>query len=51
MMNYRIVSLLTAFSKELENVTYKSFSYYLQSNNIPVPEQFDFRGISTANTL
>jgi hypothetical protein len=52
MMNYRTVSLLTAFSKELENVTCKSFSCYLQDNNILLPEQFGFRkGTSAANTL
>jgi hypothetical protein len=47
---YRPISLLTNFPKVLEKVMHSRLSYYLQTNNILVPEQFGFRkGISTEN--
>jgi hypothetical protein len=50
MSNYRQISLLTTFSKILENVMYNRISHYLQTNNILAREQFGFRkGISTEN--
>jgi hypothetical protein len=43
--NYRLISLMTAFSKVFLKV-----SHYLQNSIILVPEQFGFRkGISTEN--
>jgi hypothetical protein len=50
MPNYRPMSLLTTFSKVIENVMYSRMSHYLKANNIQVPEQFGFRkGVSTEN--
>jgi hypothetical protein len=40
--NYRPISLLTSFSKLLENVSIQ-FLEYLNSNNIVVEEEFRFR--------
>jgi hypothetical protein len=52
MSNYRPISLLTTtFSTVLEKVMHNRISHYLQTNNMPVPEQFGFRKrISTENT-
>jgi hypothetical protein len=51
MPNYRLISLLTTFSKLSEKVMHNRLSHYLQTNNTLVPEQFGFRkGISTENT-
>jgi hypothetical protein len=48
MSNYRPISLLTTFSEVVGKVMLNRF--YLQPNNILVPEQFGFRkGISTEN--
>jgi hypothetical protein len=48
MSNYRPISLLTTFSKVIENVMHNRISHYLKANNILVPEQFGFRkGIFT----
>jgi hypothetical protein len=46
--NYRLVSLLTTFSKVLEKVMYNRLSHHMHTNNILVMEQFGFRkGLST----
>jgi hypothetical protein len=42
MANYRPISVLTTFSNVLGKVTYSRLRYYLQANNILVPEQFGF---------
>jgi hypothetical protein len=50
MTNYRPISLFTTFSKVLEKVMYNKLSHKMHTNNILVPEQFDFRkGLSTEN--
>jgi hypothetical protein len=50
MSNYRPISLLTTFSKLIENVMYNRISHYLKADNILVPEQLGFRkGISITN--
>jgi hypothetical protein len=50
MSNYRPISLLTTFSKVVENVIYNRISHYLKANNILVSEQYGFRkGITTRN--
>jgi hypothetical protein len=43
MSNFRPISLLTTFSIVLEKVTLNRLSYYLQTNNTLVPEQFGLR--------
>jgi hypothetical protein len=51
MSNYRPISLLTIFSKVFEKVMHSKLSHYLQTNNIQIPEQYDFRkGISAENS-
>jgi Notch-like protein len=48
MSNYRLISLLSTFSKVLEKVTYSRINQHMHCNNILVPEQYGFRkGIST----
>jgi hypothetical protein len=48
MTNYRPVSLLTTFSKVLENVMYSRLSHHMHTNSILVPEKFCVRkGVST----
>jgi hypothetical protein len=50
MSNYRPIPLLTTSYEVFENVLHNRTSHYLESNNIPVPEQLGFRkGISTKN--
>jgi hypothetical protein len=50
MLKYGLISLLTTFSKVIENLIYNRISHYLEANDILVPEQFGFRkGISTEN--
>jgi hypothetical protein len=44
------ISLFPVFCKVLQMVMYSRVSHHMHSNNIFVPEQFDFRqGISTLN--
>jgi len=42
-VNYRPISLLTAFSKVLEKVLYNRLIAFLDSNNLLNPQQFGFR--------
>jgi hypothetical protein len=46
--NYRPISLLTVFSKVLENVTYNRLSQHMHTNSILIPEEFVFRQGSSA---
>jgi hypothetical protein len=48
MANYRLISLLTSFSKVLEQIIYERLLQHINVNNILVEEQFGFRpAIST----
>jgi len=48
--NYRLISLLTSFSKIIEKIIYKRLSQHLKANNILVKEQFGFREKSSTDT-
>ena len=51
-VNYRPISLLTAFSKILEKIIYKRLYSYLIRNELLCQEQFDFgQKLSTSNTI
>jgi hypothetical protein len=43
MANYRLISLLTSFSKVSERITYDRFLQHIEPNNILATEQFAFR--------
>jgi hypothetical protein len=43
MSNYRSISLLIAFSKVLERVTYNRLKQHIDTNNIIASEQFGYR--------
>jgi Reverse transcriptase (RNA-dependent DNA polymerase). len=43
MVNYRRTSLLTSFSKALENITCGRFLHHINVNNILVSEQSEFQ--------
>ena len=46
--NYRPILLFPTFSKIFEKAMYSRLNQHLQTNNIPVPEQYSFRkGMST----
>jgi hypothetical protein len=47
-----IISLLTSFSKVLENALYNRLIEYLSNNNVLVENQFGFRkGYATDNAI
>jgi hypothetical protein len=43
MTNYRLISLLTSFSKVFEKIIYERFLKHIEINNILVEERFGFR--------
>jgi hypothetical protein len=43
MSNYRLISLLTSFSKDFEKTIYIRLSHHIMSNNILTKEQYGFR--------
>jgi hypothetical protein len=47
MSNYRPISILTSFSKELEKLLYIRLSEHITKNNVSVNEQFGFRAGSS----
>jgi hypothetical protein len=47
MTNYRLISLLTSFSKVFENVIYDRLLQHIEVNNISLTEQFGFRPCSS----
>jgi hypothetical protein len=50
--NYRPISLLTSFSKVLENALYNRLIEYLYNNNLLVENQFGFRkGLATDDAI
>ena len=48
--NYRLISLLTSFSKIVEKITHKRLYSYLITNDILVNEQFGFRDKLSTDT-
>ena len=47
--NYRLISVLSTFSKIFEKAVFKRLYGYLESRNILYPLQFGFRGKSSTN--
>jgi len=49
LLNYRPISILSSFSKVLENVMYKQLQDHSNKHTILAQEQFGFRSDSTTN--
>ncbi len=49
-LNYRLISLLTSFSKIFERIIFSRLTHYLRDNHILAKEQFDFRNVLSTDS-